>query len=204
MTKSVCATRCAALVWRLAPLLLAAACGGTDASATFTGTVHGQSMMPADSISEAATVAFSSGAAPAAVIMIGDAPGLCTTLSANLEPKSSGVLLIFLIDVNTGTGSLEVPSGTGTFSVFVVGSGSPPAHFAVASFGVNDASCVQIAAQSALAVSGSIKLTANSGSSYAGTYDLLFDSGDHVTGSFQTAACQGIATFFASGTHPCG
>lgn len=189
---------------RLALLLFAAAACGGSSSATFTGTVHGQSMTPTDSLSSPATVSFTSGAAPAAVIAISDATALCTRLSANQEPKSARVLLIFLTDVNAGTGSLEVPSGTGTFSVFVVGTGSPPAHFAVASFGVNDAACNQIEAQSASAVSGSVTLTANSGSSYAGTYDLSFDSGDRVTGSFRTAACQGLATFLARSTHPCG
>jgi hypothetical protein len=185
-------------------LMTAAACGGGGASATFTGTVHGQSMRPSDAISSPATVSFASGTVPVAAIIIADAGTLCTKLAANLEPKSSRALILFLADVNGATGTIEAPSGTGTWTIYTVGSGVPPAHFAVATFGVNDASCNQIAAQSAAAVSGSVTLTANGGGAYAGTFDLLFDSGDRVQGAFHTATCQGLATFLASPTHGCG
>ena len=102
------------------------------------------------------------------------------------------------------TGAIEAASGTGTFSVFVVGSGPAPRHFAVASFGANDAVCKEIAADSADALSGSVTLTANGGGAYAGTYDLTFDSGDRVTGKFQTATCQGLTTYLGRLTHDCG
>ena len=185
-------------------LLAAAACGGGGASATFTGTIDGQTMRPTDAISSPATVGFTSGTAPVAAIVIADAGGLCTRLAANLEPKSSRVLVLFLADVNGATGAIQVPSGTATHLLFTVGSGAPPAHFAVASFGVNDASCRQIASQSATAVSGTVTLTGNANGAYAGTYDLVFDSGDQVRGSFHTAACQGLATFLSSNAHGCG
>lgn len=185
-------------------LLAAAACGGGGASATFTGAIAGQTMRPTDAISSPATVAFASGTAPVAAIVISDAGALCTRLAANLEPKSSRALILFLADVNGATGAIQAPSGTGTYLLFTFGSGAPPGHFAVASFGVNDASCKQIAAQSATAVSGTVTLTGNSNGAYAGTYDLSFDSGDRVQGAFHTAACQGLATFLSSASHGCG
>ena len=105
--------------------------------------------------------------------------------------------------MNPSTGAINVPAGTATHLVFTVGSGSPPAHFAVASFGVNDASGKEIAAPSATAVSGTVTLTGNANAAYAGTYDLFFDSGDHVQGAFNTAACSGLLTL-SSNTHGCG
>ncbi len=188
----------------LVPLLAIAACGGGGSSATFAGTIHGQTLRPLDAVSSPATVVFASGTASAAAIILSDAGTLCTRLAANLEPKSSRSLVLFLADVNAATGAIEVPSGTATYLLFTVGSGSPPAHFAVASFGVNDASCKEIAAQSATAVSGTVTLTGNANGAYAGTYDLVFDSGDRVQGAFHTAACQGLATFLSSNSHGCG
>ncbi len=185
-------------------LLLTAACHGTGASATFNGTVRGQSMTPSASISAPATVSFASGMAPVAAILLSDASALCTLFGLNEQAKSSRSLLLFLADVNASTGAIEVPPGTASFSVFAVGSGAPPAHFAVASFGVDDASCQRIPSQSATAVSGTILLTGNSGGAYQGTYDLTFDSGDHVTGSFDTAVCHAVTTFLASDLHSCG
>ena len=187
-----------------AAVLLAAGCGNQAASATFDGAVHGLSLQPRDAISAPATVAFTTGSAPVAAIVISDAAGLCTKVSGNFEPKSSLALLIFLADVNPSTGAIEAASGTGTFPVFVVGSGPAPRHFAVASFGANDAVCRQIAADSADALSGSVTLTGNGGGAYAGAYDLTFDSGDRVTGKFQTATCQGLTTYLGRLTHDCG
>ena len=180
------------------------ACGSNGASATFAGTVHGVTMQPKDAISAKATVAFSSGAAPVAAIVISDLGGLCITVSANLEPKSSRALFLFLADVNSSTGAIEPAAATGVFPVFVVGSGTPPAHFSVASFGANDALCKEITAQAADAVSGSVTLTANGGGAYDGTYDLTFDSGDHVTGAFHTGACDGLTSYLGTASHGCG
>ncbi|MGZ6143806.1 MAG: hypothetical protein ACXWLM_10735 [Myxococcales bacterium] len=182
----------------------AVACGNTSASATFEGTVRGVAMSPKDAVSSPATVGFTSGAAPVAAIVISDAARLCATVSANLEPKSSRALLLFLADVNPSTGAIEAAAGTGRFPIFIVGSGVAPAHFAVASFAANDASCREIAADSAGAVSGSVTLTGNGGGAYEGTYDLAFDGGDHVTGAFHTATCQALATYLGSLTHGCG
>jgi hypothetical protein len=187
----------------LAVLLLTEACGNSGASATFTGLVRGQSLTPTTSISSPATVSFASGNAPVAAIVLSDAPALCRLLGSSQEPKSSRELRIFLADVNGTTGVLQVPAGTAAYSVFVVGSGNPPPHFAVASFAVTDAACHPIAARSAAAVAGTVTLTGNSGGAYAGAFDLTFDSGDRVTGAFDTAVCQSLATFLASDNYSC-
>ena len=180
------------------------ACGTRTASATFDGSVRSVSMQPKDAISSVATVRLASGAAPAAAIIISDAGALCTKVSANLEPASSRALILFLADVNPSTGALQAAAGIGVYPIFILGSGVPPAHFAVATFGANDASCKDIPADSADATSGSITLTGNAGGEYAGTYDLTFDSGDHVTGAFDTAVCQGLASYLGNLSHGCG
>jgi hypothetical protein len=185
--------------------LILAACGTDQSSgATFTGTVHGVSMVPREAVSSPATVSFSSGSAPVAAIVISDASALCSKFSANQDAKSSSVLVIFLADVNSSSGAIHAAAGTGEFPVFRIGNGVPPPHFAVASFGAKDAVCRIITADSADAVSGSVTLTANGGGAYSGTYDLTFDSGDHVTGSFHSGTCQGLVGYFARVSHDCG
>ena len=188
----------------VAAALAAAACGGDGATATFNGTVRGEGMVPADSISDPAAVSFSSGVVPVAAIVISDAGSLCTRLGANREPGSARTLTLFLTDVDAATGALKVPVGTGEFPIFVVGSGTPPPHFAVASFAVNDASCRPVAAKSAAAVAGSVTLTGNANGVYRGTYDLLFEGGDRVTGAFQPAPCRGLSDYLATNAHGCG
>jgi hypothetical protein len=188
--------------FRCLALLLAAACGSDSATATFDGTVRGQAMQPKDAVSSPATVAFTSGSLPVAAIVIGDVPQLCGKVSANVEPKSSRLLLLFLADANTSNGAIQPAAGTGVFPVFTIGSGSPPAHFAVASFGVDDDLCRQV--DSANAISGSVTLGANAGGAYTGIYDLTFDTGDRVSGSFHTTTCQGLPEYFSRLTHGCG
>ena len=182
----------------------ALACGTRTATATFQGSVHATSMQPKDAISSVATVGLASGAAPAAAIIISDAGALCSKVSANLEPASSRALILFLADVNPSTGALQAAAGTGVYPIFLLGSGVPPAHFAVATFGANDASCKAIAADSAEAISGSVTLTANGGGEYSGTYDLTFDTGDTVTGAFETVVCQGLVSYLGNLSHGCG
>ena len=189
---------------RCLSLLLAAACGSSGATATFDGTIHGLAMQPKDAVSSPATVPFASGSLPVAVIVIGDVPQLCGKINANVEPKSSQLLLLFLADANASNGAIQPAAGTGDFPVFLIGSGSPPPHFAFAEFGVNDDLCRQIAADSATAVSGSVTLTGNGGGAYTGTYDLTFDSGDRVTGSFHTTTCQGLPDYLSRLNHGCG
>src|SRR5438105_3070435 len=187
-----------ALAWGLA------ACGTDRVSGTFVGTVHGETLSPADSISDPATVMFTSGFTPVGAIVLSDASGLCTRVSANRDAKGARALTLFLSDVNAQDGTIGPPAGTGAYPVFVVGSGSPPAHFSVAAFSASDLLCKKIPDKSAAAVSGSVTLTRNADGAYAGSYDLTFDSGDRVTGSFDAATCRGLATYLAANTHLCG
>ena len=181
---------------------LVLACGNDGASATFLGTVRGASMFPTDFISSQATVSFASGVVPAAAIVLSDAAALCTDVSANRQPSNSRMLSIFLTDVDAG-GSLRAPKGTATYTIFA-GSGSPPPHFAVASYLVDDESCSEVTARSATAAAGTVTLTGNADGAYAGTYDLTFDSGDRVTGAFHTAICRGLAIYLSRDSHVCG
>jgi hypothetical protein len=136
--------------------------------------------------------------------VLSDAGSLCTKVSSNRDPKNARVLAIYLSDVNAATGTIGPPSGNATYTVFTVGSGDPPAHFAVAFFNVTDALCRKNSDKAATAVSGTVTLTGNSNGAYTGTYDLTFDSGDRVTGAFDTGICRGLATYLAANTHLCG
>jgi hypothetical protein len=192
---------------RIAGLLAIAALGcgsgSTSAGNSFSGTVHGQGMKPADAISSNAQVALASISANVLSIVLTDSSGVCAKVSANSEPKSAKALIILLADFNAFV--ITPPSGTGTFSVYDPRSaGLPPTHVAVATFAVNDASCNDVPAQSAIATSGSVRLTSGSGGSYTGTYSIGFDSGDQVTGEFHTSDCPGLGTYLGNATHSCG
>jgi hypothetical protein len=196
-----------ALMRRIAGLLAAAALGcgsGTSSQGnSFDGTVHGQPMKPSDAISATARVALASLSANVLSIVLTDSAGVCAKVSANTEPRNGKALIILLADFNAFV--ITPPSGTGTFTVYDPGSGGlPPAHVAVATFAVNDASCNEVPAQSAVATSGAVKLTSGSGGAYSGTYTIGFDSGDQVSGEFHTSDCPGLGAYLGSATHSCG
>jgi hypothetical protein len=69
---------------------------------------------------------------------------------------------------------------------------------------VNDANCTQVMSQSAVATSGTVKLTAVSGGSYTGTYSVAFETGEVVSGEFHAGTCPGLATYLATPAHSCG
>jgi len=192
---------------RIAGLLAAAAlgcgAGATSPGATFNGVVHGTPMKPADAISSRANVAVATISAEVLSIVLTDAAGSCAKLTANTEPKNGKALIILLADVNNFV--ITPPSGTGTFDIYnPSGGGLPPAHVAVATFQVNDASCNEVPAESAVATSGAVKLTSGSGGVYSGTYTIGFDTGEQVTGEFRTADCPGLSTYLGNPTQSCG
>jgi hypothetical protein len=196
-----------ALMRRIAGLLAAAALGcgsgSTSAGNSFSGTVHGQGMKPADAVSSNAAVSLGSISANVLSIVLIDSAGTCAKVSANSEPKSAKALIILLADFNAFV--ITPPAGTGTFTVYDPRSaGLPPAHVAVATFAVSDASCNEVPAQSAIATSGSVKLNSGSAGSYTGTFTIGFDSGDQVSGEFHTADCPGLGTYLGNATHSCG
>jgi hypothetical protein len=192
---------------RIAGLFVAAvlgcASGNSSGGNSFSGTVHGQGMKPGDAISSNAQVALGSISANVLSIVLTDSSGVCAKVGANSEPKSAKALIIFLADFNAFV--ITPPSGTGTFNVYDPRSGGlPPAHVAVATFAVNDASCNDVPAQSAIATSGSVRLTSGASGSYTGTFTIGFDSGDQVTGEFHTTDCPGLGSYLGNATHSCG
>ena len=175
----------------------AAACGGgSSASATFTGTIHGQNFAPKEAIS--ATTAISSGSTSTiGVIVVANNTGLCHDVAANQTPKNLAGLLLTVGDVNTSTGASTAPTAPG---VFTISSSSAQPKSAFVAFEVTDASCKDISAQDAVGASGTVTLTSVSGGAYAGSFDVVMDSGDHVTGSFSATNCASIGALFGSST----
>ncbi|HUJ28891.1 MAG TPA: hypothetical protein VLW85_22880 [Myxococcales bacterium] len=188
-------------------MLLLAACGGGGAQvgATFSGTVKGQPFTPADAQSTRGTATFSVGTAGVGAIALTSFAGVCASLTANTEPKSTTDLVLLVSDVNLSTLQGSAPTQPATYTVYdFSGSGLPPAHLAYVSYGVNDASCVEQPGLSATGKSGTVTLTRVQGGAYSGSFDVTFDSGDHATGTFDTAECPGFASYLGTSTHGCG
>jgi hypothetical protein len=176
------------------------ACGGGGSA--FNGAIKGQSKNVHAQISANAMVTAKGMTLAAGVIVITDAASACSALGGNNTPSNSRALEILVFDFNNF--AFSWPAGTGVFTIYALsGNGLPKAHAAVAIFRANDASCNDIAAQSANGASGSVTLTKNSGGAYAGNYDITFDSGDRVTGSFNASVCAGIANWTSNSTHNC-
>jgi hypothetical protein len=188
-------------------LLCAAACGGGNSTsgATFNGVVRGQSMKPADAVSSPARVSLGAVSADVAAVVLTDATGVCGRVTANAEPKNGKALILLLADFDSSRFALTAPTGPASFDVInPAAPGIPPAHLAVVTFGVNDSSCAQVAAQSAVATSGSVKVNSVANGAYNGTYTIGFETGEQVSGEFHTASCPGLANYLANATHSCG
>jgi hypothetical protein len=164
------------------------ACGSGAGSATFNGTVRGQSMAPADAVSAPLGVGW---------LIISSVGGVCAKMDAKQEPKNWGILSVQLMDSQPTAPYAAAPASTGTFTI-VPGNfgGQLPPHAAIAGFNVTDALCHNIAGGSA--VSGTVTLTSNNSGAYSGSFDLTFDSGDHVTGAFNASHCAGIETLLTA------
>jgi hypothetical protein len=164
------------------------ACGSGVGSATFNGTVRGQSMHPADAVSAPSGVGW---------LIISSVGGICAKMAARQEPRSWATLSVQLMDSQPIAPYAVPPASTGTFTI-VPGNfaGQLPPHSATAGFNVTDVFCHNVAGGSA--VSGTVTLTSNNGGAYSGSFDLTFDSGDHVTGAFNADHCAGIETFLAA------
>jgi hypothetical protein len=188
-------------------LVCALGCGSGSGSGggSFNGVVRGQPMKPADAISSPARVSLGPISADVGAVVLTDVPGVCGRVTANTEPKNGKALVLFVADFNRQTLTATAPAGPGTFDVVNPNSpGIPPLHAAVVTFGVNDATCGQIADQSAVATSGAVKITSMSGGAYSGTYTVGFETGEAVSGEFQTTSCPGLATYLSTPTHSCG
>ena len=189
----------------IAALVCAAGCGSGSAGGSFNGAVLGQSMKPADAVSSRAHVSLGPIAADVGAIVLTDVPGLCSRVTANTERRNGKHLVLFLADFNPQTFTATAPAGPGTFDVVNPNvRGIVPLHPAVVTFGQNDSACEQIAAQSAVATSGTVKITSASGGAYSGTYTVGFETGEVVSGEFHAASCPGLATYLSTPTHSCG
>ena len=184
---------------------LVASCGGGGAgsssaspgSATFSGTVRGNSLTPHDAT--AAVVSFSANGVPgkAAVIAITSATGLCSRLASGKEPKSTQYLLLTPFKIQPDFSAIPPPA-PGVYSV-----GALTIENGVAVFSATDAVCKASPASTVRAASGQITLTAV-GSRYTGSYQLTFDFGDTISGTFDAPVCAGVDALQAGqGTLTC-
>jgi len=191
---------------RLASLLavaaVAASCGGSSSAgtnqgtATFSGTVRGNTMTPRDA--SAAVVSFSANGVPgkAAVIAITSATGICSELTSGKEPKGTQYLVLTPFKIQPDFSSIPPPA-PGTYTV-----GALSIENAVAVFSGTDADCGVNLASTARATSGQITLTAV-GNRYAGSYQLTFDFGDVVSGTFDAPVCAADVSQAGQGTLRC-
>lgn len=172
-------------------MLVVLSCGGgggpASGSATFSGSIAGQSLVPRDAT--AGILSFSANGVPgqAAVIGITSAAGFCSLVSAGKEPRSTQYLVISAFRLQPNYSAAPPPS-PGTYNV-----GAPTLENAVALFAATDANCQLVPASQAAATSGSITFT-SVGGRYAGSYDLTFGFGEHVTGAFDAPVCAGAAS----------
>ena len=173
-----------------AAILAMVSCGGgspAPGSATFSGSIRGQSLAPNDAI--ASTLSFNANGVPgrAAVIAITSAPGLCPLLAGGKEPKSTQYLVLTAFRLQPDYSTVPPPA-PGTYPV-----GALTLENAVVVFAATNQSCQVISTQGeAVASSGEVTFTAV-GDRYTGSYDLTFNFGDRVTGTFDAPSCGGLA-----------
>ncbi len=182
-------------------LALAAACSsGGSGSASFTGTVRGQTFSPKDAISANTTISTASGPANVAAIVLVNQTGLCGDVNQNKEPKNSQYFAITL-GVLQG-GAFVTPTATGDFAVYS-GSGSPSSsNIAIVGSRTTDAQCKYIASYDAMGASGTVHLSSISNGAYSGAFDVNVQgssgAADHVTGTFSASNCAILGTLISS------
>jgi hypothetical protein len=172
-------------MWRMAIVLsMLAACGGDDAGSV-SGTVHGNAISVADSVSAAITINRNQ---HGAAILLANKGSLCPDLMNRVEHQGEKVVIITVEDVNNLT--LTTPTAPGMYSIYQGGSAPPKA--ATLQVIVDDVNCNKVDNMGAKATSGSVTLTTVSGNTFAGTFDVVLDSGDHIKGSFNPSECPAI------------
>jgi hypothetical protein len=165
--------------------MLVACGGGGGSGGSVEGNIHGSTFAIQDAVS--ASVAI--GTVHGAVIFMSSTAGLCKDAAANVVHPNQKAIAITLFDVNGTT--LNTPTAPGTYTIFQ-GSGTPSAKAAAWVASVSDATCNDIMASGATAMTGTVTLSGISGNAFSGSYDIVLDSGDHVTGSFDPEACPDI------------
>jgi len=177
------------------------ACGSDSDPASLAGTIHGMTFAMHDSASAEVVVTTAGGAQlHAAGILLTSTTGTCADIMAKQSHQNEKAVFIVLWDV-VGT-TTNAPTVPGTYTIYQ-GSGTSPAKAGSFDAQANDATCHEIAADTAKAATGTVTLTAVSGMKYAGNFDVSLDSGDHVTGSFDPTECPDLGNFIASTTNAC-
>ena len=201
-----------------AALVLAIGCGSgsggsTTGSASFTGTVRGQSFSPKETLSTDATIPTSQGAANVGAVILTDQANTCSHAGANSEAKGSKYFVIALGEllINGSDLSIIKPKGPGNFGVYSLASGGfPPSKLAIVVSETTGNDCKDTAALEAVGTGGTVRVTSISNGSYAGDFDITLTEGDgngdpksggstdHVTGTFSAAGCASLGALVST------
>ena len=198
-----------------AGLLLSIACGGggsANGSATFTGTVRGQSLSPKEVLSANATIPTSAGSASVGAIIMTSQTNTCSNAAASKEAKNSQYFVIALgeLKIDGGNVTIIAPTGPGDFVVYAGGSTTPAAKLAIIVSERTGGDCKDDAGQEAVGTAGTVRVTSISNGAYSGTFDITLTKGDgsgnavsggstdHVTGSFTAASCASLGALVST------
>lgn len=172
-------------MWRMAIVLsMVVACGGDDGGQV-SGTVHGNAISVADSVSAAITLNSNQ---HGAAILLATSGNLCGDLMNQVEHPNEKAVIITVADYANLT--LTTPTAPGMYSIYQGGSAPPKA--ATLQVIVDDLNCSTVDNLGAKATSGSVTLTTVSGNTFAGSFDVVLDSSDHIKGTFSPSECPAI------------
>jgi hypothetical protein len=178
---------------------LAIGCGSTGdggGPANVQGAVNGASFAAKDAIS----TDLQGGGQSEGAIYIGTAGGLCGVVSNGQWPAGSQNLFISVSDTDAN-GNRSSPSGAAIHTI-AAGHSIASAHVADVTYVTLDGSCNKTM-QHYSALAGTVTLTRAGGGRYAGSFDLSFGDPVDLTGTFDTAACSGYATFIQGDSPTC-
>jgi hypothetical protein len=172
------------------------ACGSDSSPASLAGTIHGMTFAMHDSASGEVVVTTATGAMlHTGAVFLTSSSGTCADIMSNQAHQNEKGVLIVMWDV-VGT-TTNAPTAGGTYSIYQ-GSGTSPPKAATFNAQATDATCKEIATDSAKGATGTVTLTGVSGMRYTGHFDVSLDSGDHVTGSFDPTECPELGNYFAA------
>jgi len=172
----------------LALIVLSVACANpyptlrtVSGSATFTGTISGQTFSPQDAIfysATATTTADNPNIAMLMEVLLTSNPNACSDANNQVaHPDASSLRLVAIAGPNAAT--------TGTFAVSATNSA------ACGMFEATDANCVVTNAVTP-GVPGTITLTTNSTTQLEGSFSFAMQGSSGVTGTFQAGVCNAL------------
>lgn len=173
---------------RIRSLLIATTLFGCGGPGSFSGTVAGNGIAVQDAIF--AVAKDGSGKVFAAELFLGDKPGICATLKANRNPKSSAYLQLTFESLGS-TGAVSPDVGD-----YTVKSGLQLAagNWAYGVYAKTDPNCQNTLTSSAAQTqSGTVKVASikpEANGQMIGTFDITFGpQKDKVTGAFSATFC---------------